>query len=105
MHVELRYCDGFKLCLCGITIQYRQDIYLYHNCGGWQIDGFVYGNGESMYLSKHKNSFSAEFKHVSSNYMSIQLLYNCFLDSEFCHYNLHTLCTKSLVLQYFKRSI
>ena len=67
MHVELRYCVGFKLCFCGITIQYRQDIYLNHTCGGWQIEGFVYGNGESMYLEKLSDGFSADLKHVSSN--------------------------------------
>ena len=75
MHVELQNCDGFKLCLCGVIIQYRQDIYQYHNCGGWVIDGLVYGSGESMYLYKYSNSisdsYSARFKYVSSSYMYI----------------------------------
>ena len=70
MHVEVRFCDMLDMCVCGVHIQYRQDIYMYHMCGGLLIDGFVYGNGESIYLNKHSNGFSAEFKHVSSNYIS-----------------------------------
>ena len=30
------------------------------------IDEFVYGNGESIYLYKYSNGFTAELKHVSS---------------------------------------
>ena len=69
MHIELSYCDELKLCLCGVHIQYRKDIYMYYVCGGLMIDGFVYGNGESIYLNKHSYGFTAELKHVSSNHV------------------------------------
>ena len=69
MHVELRYCDGLTLCLCGVHIQYRKDIYMYHVCGGMLIDGFVYGNGESIHLYKNSNGFSAQLNYVSSYYV------------------------------------
>ena len=69
MHVELRYCDGLTLCLCGVHIQYRKDIYMYHVCEGLLIDGFVYGNGESFHLSKYSNGFSTTLNYVSSYYV------------------------------------
>ena len=78
MHVEIRICRRFYLCPCGVHIQYRQDIYMYHMCEGLLIDGFVYGNGESIYLNKHSNGFSAEFSYVSSNYIRPGLLFACY---------------------------
>ena len=67
MHVELRYCDGLTLCPCGVHIQYRKDIYMYHACGGRLIDGFVYGNGESIILYQYSpKEFYATVNHVSS---------------------------------------
>ena len=48
MHGEIRNCNEAKLCLCGVHIQYYNDIYRYRLCGGHLIAGFVLGSGDNF---------------------------------------------------------
>ena len=44
----MRNCNEAKLCLCGVYIQYNNDIYMYRFCGGHLIVGFVLGSGDNF---------------------------------------------------------
>ena len=41
--MEFETCGGYFLCLCGITVQYKNDIYAIRTCGGTLLQGVLSG--------------------------------------------------------------
>ena len=49
--MEVENCDSNFVCICGVTVQYRNDIYVLRTCGGIFLQGILSGDADFISLA------------------------------------------------------